>query len=204
MAERCVEILAIPEGKECLILDIGCGSGLSGSVLTDHGYEWIGVDISPSMLDVAKLNEVEGDLINLDIGQGFSFRPGSFDYAISVSALQWLCIAEKANYNVNRRLKNFFVSLYKCLAIGARCAFQFYPANPEQINLITKAALENGFTGGVIVDFPHSTKKKNIIYFYKLDLQKNLLKMLWMLFLKMKLKMMMKMIKLMLLGKGEN
>ena len=165
MAERCVEILAIPEGKTCLILDIGCGSGLSGSVLTDHGYNWIGVDISSSMLEVAKENEVEGDLINLDIGQGFSFRPGSFDYAISVSALQWLCIAEKASYNVNRRLKCFFVSLYKCLAIGARCAFQFYPANPEQINMITKAALENGFTGGVVVDFPHSTKKKKYYLF---------------------------------------
>ena len=165
MAERCVEILAIPEGKTCLILDIGCGSGLSGSVLTDHGYNWIGVDISSSMLEVAKENEAEGDLINLDIGQGFSFRPGSFDYAISVSALQWLCIAEKASYNVNRRLKSFFVSLYKSLAIGARCAFQFYPANPEQINMITKAALENGFTGGVVVDFPHSTKKKKYYLF---------------------------------------
>ena len=165
MAERCVEILAIPEGKTCLILDIGCGSGLSGSVLTDHGYNWIGVDISSSMLEVAKENEAEGDLINLDIGQGFSFRPGSFDYAISVSALQWLCNAEKASYNVNRRLKSFFVSLYKCLAIGARCAFQFYPANPEQINMITKAALENGFTGGVVVDFPHSTKKKKYYLF---------------------------------------
>ena len=165
MAERCVEILAIPEGRPCLILDIGCGSGLSGSVLTEHGYNWIGIDISTSMLEVAKENEAEGDLVNLDIGQGFCFRPGSFDYAISVSALQWLCIAEKASYNVNRRLKNFFVSLYKCLAIGARCAFQFYPANPEQINIITKAALENGFTGGVVVDFPHSTKKKKYYLF---------------------------------------
>ena len=172
MAERCVEILAIPEGKTCLILDIGCGSGLSGSVLTDHGYNWIGVDISSSMLEVAKENEAEGDLINLDIGQGFSFRPGSFDYAISVSALQWLCIAEKASYNVNRRLKSFFVSLYKCLAIGARCAFQFYPANPEQINMITKAALENGFTGGVVVDFPHSTKKKKYYLFLQVGFTK--------------------------------
>ena len=165
MAERCVEILAIPEGKQCLILDIGCGSGLSGSVLSEHGYNWIRVDVSTSMLEIAKENEVEGDLINLDIGQGFAFRPGSFDYAISVSALQWLCIAEKASYNVNRRLKSFFVSLYKCLTIGARCAFQFYPANPEQINIITKAALENGFTGGVVVDFPHSTKKKKYYLF---------------------------------------
>ena len=176
MAERCVEILAIPEGKECLILDIGCGSGLSGSVLTDHGYEWIGLDISPSMLEVAEENEVEGDLINLDIGQGFCFRPGSFDYAISVSALQWLCIAEKSSYNVNKRLKNFFVSLYKCLTIGARCAFQFYPSNPEQINIITKAALENGFTGGVVVDFPHSTKKKKYYLFLQAGFTKESIK----------------------------
>ena len=91
MAERCIEILAIPQRKECLILDIRCGSGLSGSVLMDYGYDWIGVDISPSMLEVAKENDVEGDLINIDICHSFSFPA---DYDKSVSALQWLCIRE--------------------------------------------------------------------------------------------------------------
>ena len=166
MTERCIEILAIPsEKKDCLILDIGCGSGLSGSVLTEHGYTWIGFDISPSMLKVAKENEVEGDLINLDLGQGFSIRPGTIDYAISVSALQWLCIAEKNIYNPFKRLKIFFSSLYKSLCIGARCAFQFYPDNADQIELITKAALESGFTGGVVVDYPNSSKKKKYYLF---------------------------------------
>ena len=100
-----------------------------------------------------------------DIGQGFAFRPGTFDYAISVSAIQWLCIAEKSAYNPYKRLKNFFSSLYKCLVIGARCCFQFYPQNPEQVDMITKSALENGFTGGVLVDFPHSTKAKKYYLF---------------------------------------
>ena len=172
MTERCIEILAIPsEKKDCLILDIGCGSGLSGSVLTEHGYTWIGFDISPSMLKVAKDNEVEGDLINLDLGQGFSIRPGTIDYAISVSALQWLCIAEKNIYNPFKRLKIFFSSLYKSLCIGARCAFQFYPDNADQIELITKAALECGFTGGVVVDYPNSSKKKKLIILEK-EIQK--------------------------------
>lgn len=27
-----------------------CGSGISGEVLTEYGYNWIGVDISRSML----------------------------------------------------------------------------------------------------------------------------------------------------------
>ena len=95
LTERCIEILAIPPEKECLILDIGCGSCLSGSVLSEHNHTWIGLDISKPMLNIGKENSVEGDLLNIDIGQGFAFRPGTFDYAISVSAIQWLCVAEK-------------------------------------------------------------------------------------------------------------
>lgn len=43
---------------------------------------WVGIDISRSMLNVARENETKGDLIWGDIGQGLSFRPGTFDYAI--------------------------------------------------------------------------------------------------------------------------
>jgi 18S rRNA (guanine1575-N7)-methyltransferase len=146
-------------------LDIGCGSGLSGDVLTEHGHIWVGMDISKSMLEIAMKNEVQGDLLNVDIGQGFSFRPGTFDYAISISVIQWLCNAEKSSHNPFKRLKAFFQSLYKCLVIGARCCFQFYPDNPEQLDIITNAALENGFTGGLVVDFPHSSKAKKYYLF---------------------------------------
>lgn len=50
MCERAIELLALPEGQSCLLLDIGCGSGLSGSVLEDQGHIWIGIDISSAML----------------------------------------------------------------------------------------------------------------------------------------------------------
>jgi SAM-dependent methyltransferase len=83
MASRALELLALPEGEPAFLLDIGCGSGLSGEILTDEGYEWVGVDVAPSMLEVALEREVEGDLFLQDIGQGFGFRPGSFDGAIS-------------------------------------------------------------------------------------------------------------------------
>ncbi len=48
---------------------------------------WVGLDISKAMLDVASEREVEGDVIHSDMGHGFGFRPGSFDGAISISAL---------------------------------------------------------------------------------------------------------------------
>lgn len=165
LTDRCLQILAIPENKVPLILDIGCGSGLSGEILTEYGYYWIGVDISKSMLEIANENENKGDLLHLDMGDGLPFRPGSFDYAISVSALQWLCNAEKSIHNPYKRLKKFFQTLYSILVLGARCAFQIYPENPQQMEIITNSALENGFTGGVVVDYPHSSKAKKYYLF---------------------------------------
>lgn len=102
MTYRALELLNLPEDQPAFLLDIGCGSGLSGEILEEEGYIWAGMDIAPSMLgednshiaiytplvaekfhsEVALEREVEGDLFLQDIGQGFGFRPGSFDGAI--------------------------------------------------------------------------------------------------------------------------
>ena len=65
--------------------------------------------------DVANEREVEGDLLLGDLGQGLPFRAGAFDGAISISALQWLCNADKAGQKPAKRLLAFFSSLYACL-----------------------------------------------------------------------------------------
>lgn len=160
MSERAVELLNLPEEEECLVLDIGCGSGLSGSVLTEHGHVWIGLDISAAMLEVASNREVEGDLLLADMGCRLPFRAGSFDGAISVSALQWLCNADKSYHNPRKRLTTFFQSLFACLTRGARAIFQLYPETPQQMELITNTAMRCGFHGGLVVDYPNSTKAK--------------------------------------------
>lgn len=115
MAQRAYELLMLPEDEPCLILDIGCGSGLSGNVLEENGHYWIGVDISQAMLDVAKDREVEGDLILSDMGEGMPFKAGTFDGAISISALQWLCNADKTSHVPQKRLYQFFTTLYASL-----------------------------------------------------------------------------------------
>ena len=125
----------------------------------------MGLDISKAMLRVAAEREVEGDVIHADMGHGFGFRNGTFDGAVSISALQWLCSAEQAVQNPYKRLNKFFASLYASLIKGARCAFQFYPSSPEQVEMITSAAMRNGFTGGLIVDFPNSKKAKKYFLF---------------------------------------
>eukprot|EP01097_Dermamoeba_algensis_P006481 TRINITY_DN405_c0_g3_i1.p1 TRINITY_DN405_c0_g3~~TRINITY_DN405_c0_g3_i1.p1 ORF type:complete len:292 (-),score=48.32 TRINITY_DN405_c0_g3_i1:80-955(-) len=160
MTERALELLALPPGKIGYLLDIGCGSGLSGQVLSEQSHVWLGLDISPAMLDVALEKEVDGDLLLSDMGEGLYFRPGIFDGAVSISALQWLCNADKKNHVPAQRLKVFFQALYNSLARGARAIFQFYPENPDQMELITTMAMKCGFSGGLVIDYPNSAKAK--------------------------------------------
>ncbi|XP_031270909.1 18S rRNA (guanine-N(7))-methyltransferase RID2 [Pistacia vera] len=161
LSERALELLALPDDRvPRLLLDIGCGSGLSGETLSENGHQWIGLDISPSMLDIALEREAEGDLLLGDMGQGLGFRPGVIDGAISISAVQWLCNADKSSHEPRLRLKAFFGSLYRILARGARAVFQVYPETVAQRELILGSAMRAGFAGGVVVDYPHSSKKR--------------------------------------------
>ncbi|RXG56565.1 putative 18S rRNA (guanine-N(7))-methyltransferase [Armadillidium vulgare] len=133
---RALELLALPDDEPCFLLDLGCGSGLSGEVITENGHYWTGFDISQAMLDVAVEREVEGDMVLSDLGQGLPLRPASFDGAISISAIQWLCNADKKEHVPAKRLYKFFMTLYACLCRGSRAVFQFYPENDKQVELI--------------------------------------------------------------------
>ena len=179
MAERAIELMALPEDAgSCHILDVGCGGGIGGEVLEEHGHTWVGTDISWPMLAVAREREAEdiddddeeddgvekpppmSEVVRHDMGTSLPFRPGSFDGAISISAVQWLCNAEKKSDIPQRRMKAFFQSLYGVLRRGAKAVLQFYPENNQQLDMITTTASRCGFGGGLVVDFPHSSRAK--------------------------------------------
>lgn len=162
ISERAIELLALPEDVPCFLLDLGCGSGLSGECLDDYGHTWVGMDIAPAMLGAATERGVEGDLLLADLGHGVGFRAGSFDGAISISTLQWLCNADKRCHHPQKRLLKLFSSLYACLSRGSRAVFQFYPENSAQVELMTSQAMRAGFSGGLVVDYPNSTKAKKM------------------------------------------
>ena len=183
MSRRALELLNLPEGG-CHILDIGCGTGLSGEVLEEASHTWVGVDISINMLRIARRHEEESDeddeeedeasptttrlrppqqmseVICSDMGDGLPFRPGVFDGAISISAIQWLCNIDRKGQVPQRRLRALFQSLYNCLRRGARAVLQFYPESPAQMDMINNAAMRCGFGGGMVVDYPHSTRAR--------------------------------------------
>lgn len=156
MTNRALELLSL--SSPSLVLDIGCGSGLSGEILSsvspsDGGpHIWVGMDIAASMLDIALQRDVEGDLLLADIGQGVPFRAGTFDAAISISAIQWLCNAESSDTSPQGRLSRFFNGLYASLKRGARAVCQFYPKNEAQRTMVSAAAIKAGFGAGILED----------------------------------------------------
>ena len=167
MTHRALSLLHLDSPS--LILDIGCGSGLSGSILSsippDQGgpHIWVGMDISASMLGVALERDVEGDLLLSDIGQGVPFRPGSFDAAISISAIQWLCNAESSDTSPEGRLARFFGGLYASLRRGGSAVCQFYPRDDKQRKMIAGAAIKAGFGAGILVDMEGSKAEKSYL-----------------------------------------
>eukprot|EP00171_Calliarthron_tuberculosum_P015350 IDg15350t1 len=126
LAARCLELLALPEGP-AFLLDVGCGTGFSSSVVGDEGHVVVGTDLSRPMLEEAADDEnVNADLLQNDAGEGVPFRMGTFDGVVSVSAIQWLCNGDTSAHNPYKRLRAFFSSLYACLRKSARAALQFY------------------------------------------------------------------------------
>jgi 18S rRNA (guanine1575-N7)-methyltransferase len=169
ITERAIELLRLDPNLPAFVLDVGCGSGLSGQVLEEKGHAWIGCDVSRDMLNVAKErmqdegeeeDKIIGDLLHHDMGTGLPFRAATFDACISISALQWLCYSNSADQNPRKRLTRFFSSLYTVLKRGGRAVLQFYPETAEQAILISETATRVGFTGGIVVDYPNSAKAK--------------------------------------------
>ena len=207
LTRRALELLALPDACHGYLLDVGCGTGMSGRVLERCGHEWIGVDLSHDMLQHAQAqggpndparthpttfqpmedeeeideeeeeasddsDEEDGDdaepmhacgpcqVAAVDLGHGLPFRPGTFDGAVSISAIQWLCNAETSQQDPRKRIAAFFRSLYRCLARGSRAVLQFYPENHAQAHMLTTAAMKVGFSGGLLVDYPNSAKAK--------------------------------------------
>lgn len=67
------------------LLDIGCGTGLSGQALARAGFTLIdGADFSAEMLEVARSKGVYRSLHHTDVADPFPFAPGSYKNASAI------------------------------------------------------------------------------------------------------------------------
>ena len=80
LASLLAEFVIDPEAK---LLDVGCGTGLVGECLVQHGFSQIdGLDFSPEMLAVALAKGVYGDLVCADLNAELALPEAGYDAAI--------------------------------------------------------------------------------------------------------------------------
>lgn len=78
--------------KPSLVLDLGCGTGSITNILAKRGYDMIGVDLSPDMLNVARDKAVEENLDVLYLCQDIR----EFELYGTVDAI--ICTLDVLNY----------------------------------------------------------------------------------------------------------
>lgn len=86
---RCAKALAsFVDDLSAPLLDIGCGTGMSGQALYATGFTTIdGCDFSAEMLEKAREKGLYRDLINTDLEEPFPFAAGTYRNASAIGVL---------------------------------------------------------------------------------------------------------------------
>jgi predicted TPR repeat methyltransferase len=76
-------VLHLPQ-KHAVVLDIGCGTGLTCRLLAEQGYDRLdGIDLSQEMLNVAHERGIYRSLLQADVNQPLPLETASYDGVIS-------------------------------------------------------------------------------------------------------------------------
>ncbi|KAK7097414.1 probable 18S rRNA (guanine-N(7))-methyltransferase [Littorina saxatilis] len=145
------------------MLDIGCGHGWSLTLPALKGFDVTGIDLDLQALYVIQdkirctyLPE-RVHVVRTDIVNGICFRENMFDFAISISFLQWLCVKK----NSEEKLNKFFCSLSSVLKSGGKAGIQFYPRNVGDVSKVIVTA-QKYFKGALVSDFPHIDRGRKL------------------------------------------
>ncbi|MEC4893667.1 MAG: class I SAM-dependent methyltransferase [Oscillatoria sp. PMC 1051.18] len=135
-ASGILEILAENKIRSGLIVDLGCGSGLSAQKFIQAGYRVLGIDISESLIEVARKRVPEAEF---EVRSLFKAKLPNCNVITS--------IGECLNYlfdedNNSQTLINLFQRIYNALTPGGMLIFDL--AEPGQV----KAGITKGFTEG--------------------------------------------------------
>ncbi|MBD2772292.1 class I SAM-dependent methyltransferase [Iningainema tapete] len=120
-----LSILNLNEIRDGLVVDLGCGSGLSAQELTRASYRVLGIDISEPLIEIARTRVPEAE-----------FRVGSFFKADIPPCRAVISIGECLNYLFDpdydrQTLVQLFYRIYNMLTFGG--VFIFDIAEPGQI-----------------------------------------------------------------------
>jgi predicted TPR repeat methyltransferase len=77
------------------VADLGCGTGLAGTLLRPHARRLVGADLSPGMLELAQRRGVYDELTQTDLVSFLRGETGSFDVAIAADVLCYFGVLDE-------------------------------------------------------------------------------------------------------------
>lgn len=120
------EVTPIPDGK-WEILDLGCGTGLTGSEFKSAASKLIGVDISAKMLAIAAQKSIYDELIHTDILSFLAMRRTDCDLIVAGDALLYFGELEDIFKTMSQALKPGGLCVFD-LEVSDKAAFQITPS----------------------------------------------------------------------------
>jgi predicted TPR repeat methyltransferase len=75
------------EARQLAILDAGAGTGLCGPLLRTRAATLVGVDLSPGMLEKARVRRLYDELVAMELCEFMRSRPAAFDVVLSADTL---------------------------------------------------------------------------------------------------------------------
>lgn len=94
------------------LLDLGCGTGLSGMAFTDFAQLIDGVDLSANMLEIAAEKKIYAGLVEADIENFLAGVEEKYHFFLACDVLSYL-----------GRLENFFAAIFAAALPGACLCF---------------------------------------------------------------------------------
>lgn len=87
------------------IIDLGCGTGLCGTVLKPHAHRLDGVDLAPRMIEVCRGRGLYDDLAEGDLVDVLGSRPACYDLAVAADVLIYVGESSPVFSAVRRALR---------------------------------------------------------------------------------------------------
>lgn len=152
---KIIELLGICPPK--LILDLGCGTGFSMEALIEMGFDVIGIDINPYMVEKAREKNLKVCLGDFRELKNY-FEKGSFDAIISISALQWI--------KNKKDMKKIAEGIHYVLKDEGVVGIQFYPFSYKELKM-WENSFKKCFLVDTIIENPEIPRKRNIFLVMK-------------------------------------
>ncbi len=144
------------------VLDLGTGCGFASTYLRLKHYQPVGIDINPLFLKFYSIPELNPLLADM---RQFAFRPDTFDFIISISAVQWV-LAEPKLKKRRRYLQNITEICNFVLKPGGKIIMQFYPKSDAAMKEFGGIIADTEyFTGNFIIDNADIPKKRRIFLY---------------------------------------